>query len=98
MAPGTVAAEERSGHLVVKQWSIAVALQTEYALFVALEQKGIGRAMRSVARRAPLDATGQVLKGKGTPFFRVTPGTGLMLHTAQGNPARTAVWSVAVGA
>jgi hypothetical protein len=86
------------GRLVMEERGVAMAFQTEHAFFAPFQEKLIRRAVRHVTARAPLDATGQMFKGKRAPFLDMAPRAGLIVHAPQRNTTRAAMRRMAVRA
>jgi len=98
MTPGTGALEQCPGRLIMEKWGVAVAFQTEHTLFPPLQEKLVGRSMRHVTARAPLDTTGKVFKGEWAAFLDMAPRAGLVVHTPEGKTTLTPMWRMAVSA
>src|SRR5262249_9686991 len=79
------------GSLVMKERGVAMAFQAEHALFMPLQEKLVGRAVRRVTARAPLNATGQMFEGEWTTFLDMALRAGLIMDTAQGKTTLAAM-------
>ena len=82
----------------MEERGVAMAFQTEHALFPPLQEKLVRRAVRRVTARAPLNATGQMFKGEWATFLDMAPRAGLVVHTAQGKTTLAPMRRMAVGA
>ena len=73
MAPGTGAIEKGPGSLVMEERGVAVAFQTEHALFPPLQEKLVCRPVWGMTTRAPLDTTGEMFECEWPTFLDMAP-------------------------
>ena len=81
----------------MEERGVAMAFQTEHSLFSPFQEKLVRRAVRRVTTRTPLDATGQMFKGKGATFLDMALRAGLVVHAPQGKTTLAAMRRMAVG-
>ena len=82
----------------MEERSVAMAFQTEHALFPPLQEKLVGRSVRRVTDSAPLDATGQMFEHEWSTFLYMAPRAGLVVHTPEGKTTQAPVRRMAVRA
>ena len=98
MTPSTVTTEEGSGSLIMEEWGITMAFQTEHSPFMPLQEKLIGRSMRGVTGDTSLDTTGEMFKSEWSALLRMASGAGLAVHISQGRTVQASMRSMALGA
>ena len=82
----------------MEERGVAMAFQTEHALFPPLQEKFVRRPVWRVTDGAPLDATGKMLERKWSTFLSMALCAGVVVHTPEGKTIETPVRRMAVGA
>jgi len=98
MTPRTGTIEKCPGGLIMEERGVAVAFQTEHALFPPLQEKLVRRPVRRVTDRAPLDTTGEMFECKWSTFLDMAPCAGLVVYTPQRKTTQAPVRRMAVRA
>ncbi len=80
----------------MEERGVAVAFQTEHALFPPLQEKLVGRPVWGMTTRAPLDPTGEMFECEWPAFLDMTPGARLVVHLPQRKTTRAPVRCMAV--
>jgi hypothetical protein len=82
----------------MEERGVAMAFQTEHALFPPLQEKRVRRSVRHVTARASLNTTGQMFKGEWAAFLDMAPSAGLVLYTAEGKTTQAPMGRMTVSA